>query len=75
MQQITNTNQINNPIARNNIYRVSMTCNKSVNNIWTYRAKIFYRKGQTKAIHEITASNMDSLIVSLRHEMRTLIVQ
>jgi len=70
---VDNSNTISNPISDVNIYRVTTVCHKSVNNIWSYKAKIYFRKGQTKAIHEITStSGMNSLIKEVRKQMEIL---
>lgn len=72
-KQTNNNNAISNPISNTTIYRVTTTCHKSVNNIWSYKAKIYFRKGQTKAVHEIVSlAGMDSLLREVKKQMQIL---
>lgn len=66
---LTNSNKICNPLGGKHIYRVTTTCHLSVNGIWRYSAKIFFRNGQTKAVHELTSSSYEKLIELTRLEM------
>ena len=71
---LNNSNKICNPLGGKHIYRVTTTCHLGINGIWRYNAKIFFRSGSTKAVHEITASSHDKLIQLSRVEMQKLTV-
>jgi len=70
-----NSNKISNPLQRKCIYRVTTSCHKNIKGVWSYKAKIFFRKEQTQAVQELTSTSFKKLITEVQVRMSEIVKQ